>query len=653
MDYNKNIFLCKTKLYNRYMNIILNERQQKIFNDLKETKTPITAKTLAIKYNVSLRTIRNDINDITLFLNDINGKIIKVPKIGIRIIDAGNNNLSGFTQASASLSNFAYFDNYRQLFAVFTYFVVNKNPITSDECSELFMISKGTFLSRVKDLNRFLEKTNVHLGGIRNKGFYLECDKKGFLESYELFRTKIRSNGIYDILFNNDELIDPTTKLELSNILRFIENDLSLTVQHYRTLCNLLGCFIKIKRRNVERYRNYINLEHHDKSYAISQYFLVVLKIILTDNDLTMIDYLLDKCTDLNEGEIKHDTYHLLGEATDALLKTAIKLEPELASDFDNLKIDIIKHIQSTIARKNLNINNTNPLLNQIKARFPVLFNIVKNSIPSFEKIYPLNFSDDEIGYITLYFRRSIEKTEKIKDARVIVICNTGRGASKLLATRIMNNLPEIHIMAILSSDELDSMEDFLDNIDLIISTMRLDNIKKPYIIVSPFLSDDELQMIKEAVFIGRDSHSSLSKNSLNELASSLISQYVASDKANEFTNKIFYLTNDRNIKQSNSLDLEAISEVAVEIMEMCKELYPNGLKNSDFNRISGIFAHVFMSLSRWLASDFIKVYDYEELQTKYHDQYIIIEKFIDRMEKKLNITIDRVEIIAILRYII
>ena len=41
---------------------MLNQRQSFILKDLEAAKEPITAKALAAKYNISLRTIRNDIN---------------------------------------------------------------------------------------------------------------------------------------------------------------------------------------------------------------------------------------------------------------------------------------------------------------------------------------------------------------------------------------------------------------------------------------------------------------------------------------------------------------------------------------------------------------------------------------------------------------
>ena len=48
---------------------MLNQRQSFILKDLEAAKEPITAKALAAKYNISLRTIRNDINEISDYVN--------------------------------------------------------------------------------------------------------------------------------------------------------------------------------------------------------------------------------------------------------------------------------------------------------------------------------------------------------------------------------------------------------------------------------------------------------------------------------------------------------------------------------------------------------------------------------------------------------
>ncbi len=48
--------------------------------------------------------------------------------------------------------------------------------------------------------------------------------------------------------------------------------------------------------------------------------------------------------------------------------------------------------------------------------------------------------SDDEIGYLTVYFQNTIEKI--IKRLNVLIVCTTGIGTSHLLKTRIKKEFP-------------------------------------------------------------------------------------------------------------------------------------------------------------------------------------------------------------------
>ena len=65
---------------------MLNDRQLNIVNDLEQTDQLITANSLAEKYHVSLRTIRNDIEEIDYSTKKYDMEFLRVPKVGMKII---------------------------------------------------------------------------------------------------------------------------------------------------------------------------------------------------------------------------------------------------------------------------------------------------------------------------------------------------------------------------------------------------------------------------------------------------------------------------------------------------------------------------------------------------------------------------------------
>ena len=74
-----------------------------------------------------------------------------------------------------------------------------------------------------------------------------------------------------------------------------------------------------------------------------------------------------------------------------------------------------------------------------------------------FSKYYPLSIDEDECGFITLYYLNYLENTKNKKSIKVILVCNSGVGATKLLSTKIKNNFPAIEIVKTSSYFDLQS----------------------------------------------------------------------------------------------------------------------------------------------------------------------------------------------------
>ncbi|MPM70156.1 hypothetical protein SDC9_117109 [bioreactor metagenome] len=236
-----------------------------------------------------------------------------------------------------------------------------------------------------------------------------------------------------------------------------------------------------------------------------------------------------------------------------------------------------------------------------------------------------------------------------------MVVCNTGRGASKLLATRIMNNFPEIHIVAMKSYIDIAKDQNILDNIDLIISTIPLPKIDKPWVVVSPFLQESELTKIKEIIWVGKGQRGTAENDHFDDLVDSVIKQYKNYQDAEAFTKKVDTLLSSRylwsNIYENDSS--EQYAKVIMEIFELLSRIYPVGLNSDQFSLVSGLIAHVIMSVPRWQRGKFITAPDYHELTLKYPQEYKMISDSLQRIAKMLDIYIDDIESIAVLRYII
>lgn len=177
---------------------------------------------------------------------------------------------------------------------------------------------------------------------------------------------------------------------------------------------------------------------------------------------------------------------------TKQLLK---RMSKSMHQNFDNPKfyIDLMKHIQPMSNRLNNGIVIKNTLLNQIKYEY---YDIFMNLTEVMQQMLPA-ISEDEIGFLTLYFAKEIERNPK--KVKTLITCTTGIGTSELLRVKVEKNLPEIEVVDVISTDFVD--ETRLKEIDLIISTVNIEKFERtPVIIVSAMFNKSDQQKLKQLI---------------------------------------------------------------------------------------------------------------------------------------------------------
>lgn len=176
----------------------------------------------------------------------------------------------------------------------------------------------------------------------------------------------------------------------------------------------------------------------------------------------------------------------------------------ELNLDGDNQLFNgLAQHLRPMLSRIKHNIVLKNPLLNDIKNKFCNTFNQTRISLGFLEEKLNKKFSDDEIGYICIYFQTAIERhlANKIYAKNVLIVCATGLGTARFVESKIID-LFDINIINTTSSRHY---KEFLKNqnvnenkVDLIISTVKIDEKKVKTLYVNPILSQKDISELSK-----------------------------------------------------------------------------------------------------------------------------------------------------------
>nr|WP_239585456.1 PRD domain-containing protein [Amphibacillus cookii] len=157
---------------------------------------------------------------------------------------------------------------------------------------------------------------------------------------------------------------------------------------------------------------------------------------------------------------------------------------------------DLITHLKPTIYRIQKDMHINNPLMEEIKRDYQDLYQIIKEACRNvFDSI---SFPDEEIAYLVLHFAAASIQRESQHKLSALVICSSGIGTSKMLGSRINQEINEIANIDHCSLFELEHIE--VEKYDLVVSTIPLREQIKDYVLVSPILTENEIAKLKSII---------------------------------------------------------------------------------------------------------------------------------------------------------
>jgi mannitol/fructose-specific phosphotransferase system IIA component (Ntr-type)/galactitol-specific phosphotransferase system IIB component len=142
-----------------------------------------------------------------------------------------------------------------------------------------------------------------------------------------------------------------------------------------------------------------------------------------------------------------------------------------------------------------------NPLLEDVKKRYPHTFKVTRESSVILEDRLGKRLPEAEIGYIAMYLVAAMERLRLpiTSRCRILVACGAGVATTWLLVSRIRAELPEVEIVEVTSARELQGRKSFA-GIDVVVCTTPVEVGAVPAVVVSPFLSSNDVVKLKSAL---------------------------------------------------------------------------------------------------------------------------------------------------------
>ena len=497
----------------------LSGRERKIITFLLKKQEDVPISELAEMLGVSVRTLHRDLKGIEDILMQHHLELLKKPGAGIRIIGeyANREKLeSELNEVAAS----EFTPEERQTIILSTLLEGNE-PVKLFTLANELNVTVATISHDLDQLEKEIVAQNLTL--IRKRGYGVEItgnekDKRAVIsnlisknvdpfEFVSLVKENIRRKVNSKPSLISDRLLGLVNPEKLAIIEKRVEQARE-ELTHDLADSAVIGLVVHLALA-IERLQKgdtisfdpeYLRQIEGTKEYAIGGKIIKDLEeslgMKIPDDEIGYITM------HLMGAKLRNDRQFLMEDfSVDIALKAKELIDfvsRQLDMNFDDnssLLNDMVAHLKPAIYRLNQGMNIKNPLIDEIKKDYDDLFQLVRQAAD--ETFSGTVFPDDEIGYLVLHFAAAILSDSR-RGLTALVICSSGIGTAKMLATRLKERIPEIIHVENRSLFDIGSIDP--DDYDLIISTIQLKDFDKDYILTSPILTKSEIHRIQKVI---------------------------------------------------------------------------------------------------------------------------------------------------------
>ena len=484
---------------------MFNEREKLILQILlKNIGEALSIKEIAKATKIKERTLYREIKNLEDSLQRLGIELVKEKS---RYILKGNVSSLDSSLFETNFEDYAYSTETR-LTLILCFLILNEDTSIKD-ISEKLMLSYNTVASTITTIEKILFDYKLTL--IRKKGQGIEIegkevDRRVLLIS--LLCNEISDEEFFTRLNNRDILSsNPFIKFLNFDLIKkvFYENkhldvfNLYTDSSIKKILISLNVVFLRIsytteikENFTAQEYNSIISLLNASKE---------IVEFDITEDIIQFLIKILKTCRLIEQLSYFNDKYsYTLVYKINLLIKyVSEKMNVDFTQD-TNLSSGLIAHVESAIKRHQMNLTEENDeLLEFVLKNYNELYLIIKSELlVVFDEI---NFNSTELSYIVIHFASSFEQIYRKNFIRVLVICASGIGSSKILGSQIRKNIPEIKNLEYTIPSKV--TKSLVNNYDVVISTIELEQ-DIDYLLIPTILKEKDISLIQERILASR-----------------------------------------------------------------------------------------------------------------------------------------------------
>lgn len=542
--------------------MMLNKRQNHIIDILNDNGQWITGKEIAKVLNVSDRTIRSDIENINNYYDCM--LIQSNKRLGYQLDE------TLLYKQDIEIKGIIPQTSQERCIYIIQEFLFKSHEINLIALQDQVFVSGYSIDNDIKKIRKMIsEYSSLKL--VRSKNYIrLEGNETDKRKLYKQLLTEETQGNFMNLnsiagLWNNFDL------LEVKDIFEEICDKYDYRIREMNFPMIMIHAGVAIERIINH---NYINSQtfsekiENSREYQISyDFFEQVCKLINIDlvNDEVVLFALLlmgKRSSDYRNDILKEDLDIEVDEIVDAVIKEVKGyFDIDFSKDKD-LKIGLAMHLQSLLERQKNNVEVTNVYLQEIKRKYPLVFEMAVRSGEVLSDICHAQINENELAFLALHLGAAYDRVNSLNRHRAIMIIPHNQMLSKMCIDKLKVRFEErMTIVQNYSFFEESMVKE--EEPDLIITTVPLKhNLNIPTVQVTLFINYEDESKVFQTL-------NNLDKHRYHDDFVSLVKKLIRED--------LFH------VKESMSSPEEIINYLCDELIE--KGLATTSYKDDVFKR--------------------------------------------------------------------
>lgn len=466
----------------------MNQRSTKMVQLLNKETDEITVSGFAEYFDVSQKTIRNDLKEINDILEQNHRETIIIKSGGIICTP---NDFKGSISLLLEKNFYNYKLSREERKKVAAAMLVNSvDYITLAAIADSLSVSRATIINDLRDIKALISENDLSVLSHANKGLKIdgkESKRRDFL--FRLIRPNLHR---YE---NNSNIITEYVSVQAGS-QNVVEKILSEQEKRYKRSFGdrsfqeiILWLRIMINRNQSDEFLEpQMELDSENYMFALDtlQYISQYCDVVVTEDDVKRFSAFLDTIRYIDNSSINQNTVIIQMITRQYIASVSQELGINLNNDYDFFE-NLSNHLESIFSAPPMDYQEVD-IINEVLEDNQDVLEVVIDQMPVIYKFTERVLSEIEIKYIAVHVCAAIErKRNKEASFRVIVACHAGIGTSMLLLEKLKKHF-KFRIVDVISAHEAINVK--ANSADFVISTVPLESCALEYVVVSPVFND-------------------------------------------------------------------------------------------------------------------------------------------------------------------